>query len=195
MPKNPLTGVTNEAHQARANKRVADLIRDGIARLETRIGELTAFDPSKITQKHPPKLKELSSAIQTTLATIFGDDTPRYRVYSEAATLRWAPSRARERTSTLEDYVRGYDANRRGSLALLGQAIQTLKEDMAELDLEPKAVGTAPESRQPNQNDEPATSPAPKPAELLTLKPGIWGMSFDLKEAWRRAMRWWRGSN
>jgi hypothetical protein len=64
-----------------------------------------------------------------------------------------------------------------------------------ELELEPKAVGTAPESRQPNQNDEPATSPAPKPAELLTLKPGIWGMSFDLKEAWRRAMRWWRGSN
>jgi hypothetical protein len=40
-----------------------------------------------------------------------------------------------------------------------------------------------------------AARPAQQPTELLTLKPGIWGMSFDIKEAWRRAGRWWRGSN
>jgi hypothetical protein len=101
MPKNPLTGVTNEARQARANKRVAD-IRNGIARLEIRIGELTAFDPSKITKKHPPKLKELSSAIETTLARLFGVDTADYRVYSEAATLQWPPSRVKARASALD---------------------------------------------------------------------------------------------
>jgi hypothetical protein len=28
--------------------------------------------------------------------------------------------------------------------------------------------------------------------ELFTLKPGIWGMSIDLKELGRRAVRWWR---
>jgi hypothetical protein len=32
-----------------------------------------------------------------------------------------------------------------------------------------------------------------KPSEVLSLKPGIWGMSIDLKEAWRRAKRRWRG--
>jgi hypothetical protein len=63
----------------------------------------------------------------------------------------------------------------------LREAVRVLNEDLADRDRE--------------QNAEPATSPAPKPAELLTLKPGIWGMSFDLKEAWRRAIRWWQGSN
>jgi hypothetical protein len=29
-------------------------------------------------------------------------------------------------------------------------------------------------------------APAVKPAEVVTLKPGIWGMSFDLKALWRR---------
>ena len=31
-------------------------------------------------------------------------------------------------------------------------------------------------------------------AELFTLKPTAWGMSIDLKEAWRRARRWLRGA-
>jgi hypothetical protein len=55
MPKDHFTGVTNEARQARANK-----IRDGITRLETRIG-LVAIrivelardgegDPDKLTE-------------------------------------------------------------------------------------------------------------------------------------------------
>jgi predicted nucleotide-binding protein len=148
--------------------------------------ELTAFDPSKINQKHPPELTALSSAIRTTLARIFGDDTADYRHYSEAATLQWAPSRERTRTSTLEDYVRGYDANRQHSLALLGQAIQTLKEDLAELDPEPKAVGTAPESRQPNNkvflvhgHDEAALHAAARFVERLGLEAIILGEQPD----------------
>ena len=35
----------------------------------------------------------------------------------------------------------------------------------------------------------------PPPAqkqEVLSLKPGIWGVSIDLKELWRRGQRWWR---
>jgi hypothetical protein len=31
------------------------------------------------------------------------------------------------------------------------------------------------------------------PKELLTLKPTLWGVGFDLKEAGRRARRWWKG--
>jgi hypothetical protein len=38
-----------------------------------------------------------------------------------------------------------------------------------------------------------ATPPAQKPAELFTLRPGIWGMSVDLKEVGRRSLNWLRG--
>lgn len=31
--------------------------------------------------------------------------------------------------------------------------------------------------------------------EVLSLKPSIWGMSIDLKEAGRRVRAWWRGRN
>jgi hypothetical protein len=34
--------------------------------------------------------------------------------------------------------------------------------------------------------------PEVKKNELLTLKPTIWGMSVDLKEAWRRLWSWWK---
>jgi hypothetical protein len=33
------------------------------------------------------------------------------------------------------------------------------------------------------------------PADLLILKPTLWGMGFDLREAWRRGRRWWRGNH
>jgi hypothetical protein len=55
-------------------------------------------------------------------------------------------------------------------------------------------------SKAPALPDHPPSSlkpPAPfgPRAELFTLRPGIWGMSLDIKEAWRRARRWWRGNN
>jgi hypothetical protein len=34
--------------------------------------------------------------------------------------------------------------------------------------------------------------PAAKPAEMLTLRPGIWGVNIDLKEAGRRFAKWRR---
>lgn len=32
----------------------------------------------------------------------------------------------------------------------------------------------------------------PKPPEILTLKPTLWGIGIDLKEVWRRAQQWWQ---
>jgi hypothetical protein len=34
--------------------------------------------------------------------------------------------------------------------------------------------------------------PAQPSSELLTLRPGVWGVNIDLKELWRRALRWWQ---
>lgn len=36
-----------------------------------------------------------------------------------------------------------------------------------------------------------AAAVAEKPVEMLILKPGLWGMSIDLKEVWRRIARRW----
>jgi hypothetical protein len=36
--------------------------------------------------------------------------------------------------------------------------------------------------------------PVEKTAEVITLKPGIWGMSIDLKEATRRLRRYFKKS-
>jgi hypothetical protein len=48
--------------------------------------------------------------------------------------------------------------------------------------------------KEAGSEDKPATSPKKRAAktELLTLKPGIWGMSIDLKELGRRSINWWR---
>jgi hypothetical protein len=35
-------------------------------------------------------------------------------------------------------------------------------------------------------------APSSKSNEILSLKPGIWGFSVDLKELWRKGKRWWR---
>jgi hypothetical protein len=78
------------------------------------------------------------------------------------------------------DYIDGVARNRERSLVLLREAVRVLNEDLAD-------------QEQQAQPTHPATPSAEKPAELFTLKPGIWGMNFDLKEAWRRANQWWRG--
>ena len=56
-----------------------DELRNGIKRLQTRIEELEAFDPNKMTESYPPDLQGLSTSIQTTLARVFGDGTADYQ--------------------------------------------------------------------------------------------------------------------
>jgi hypothetical protein len=43
--------------------------------------------------------------------------------------------------------------------------------------------------------EQAAAAAQQKPAEVLTLKSGAWGMNVDLKEAGRRGLRWWRGKD
>jgi hypothetical protein len=35
-------------------------------------------------------------------------------------------------------------------------------------------------------------SPNKSPADVITIKPSIWGVSIDVKEAWRYGVAWWR---
>jgi len=123
-------------------------MRNGIARLEKRVEELAAFDPQKMTEDRPVELKALSTSIQTTLGRIFGEGTADYRQFSPAADLQWNPGigalyvgrGSGPPPTPLSDFIRGVDQNRKRSMALLQQAVQTLKEDLAE---EPEPIPDA----------------------------------------------------
>jgi hypothetical protein len=157
-------------------------IRNGIGQLQRRIVELAAFDPAKMTEPRPAELKALSTAIQISLERAFGRYTADCRRFAEAADLQWAPNVSQVSRGVqpfLSDYIHGVARNRERSLVLLREAVRVLNEDLADRDQEPHA--------------QPATSSAPKPPELFTLKPGMWGMSIDLKEAGRRFLSWLRG--
>lgn len=133
-----MTGRSSPPREPPRKVLTADDMRNGIERLKKRIEELTEFAPQKITESHPAQLKALSTSIQTTLARIFGEGTADYRRLELAANLQWLPPVMLARSSPvpLANYVQGYDANRKRSLALLQQAVQTLEEDLAEVEFE-----------------------------------------------------------
>jgi predicted nucleotide-binding protein len=125
-----------------AKQLTPDEIRNGIARLEKRIEELADFNPQKMTVTHPHELKALSTSIQTTLGRIFGENTPDYQRFSPAADLQWAPIIGFVIRGTaptpLSQYIAGVANKRERSLALLREAVRTLREDLADQDQQPQ---------------------------------------------------------
>jgi predicted nucleotide-binding protein len=110
-----------------------DELRNGIKRLQTRIEELEAFDPNKMTENRPAELQGLSTSIQTTLARVFGDGTPDYQRFLPACELQWSPGfYISGMTTPLSDYIKGVAKNREYSLAQLRGVVRTLEEDLAE---------------------------------------------------------------
>ncbi len=108
-------------------------MREGVARLSKRLEELNAFDAGKMWVESPPELKVLETAIERALAKTFGDDTPDFRRFRTAASLRWSPMAyiGGQRTP-LSDYQNAVGKKVEASRALLGEAIRTLQEDIAE---------------------------------------------------------------
>jgi len=104
--------------------------------LQKRIEDLEAFDPKRMTERRPPELEGLSSAIKATLARIFGDGTADFQRFLPAADLQWmGPSFFMAGTPTpLSDYINAVTYNRSRSLAQLREAVRTLQEDLAEIE-------------------------------------------------------------
>ena len=71
---------------AQANLTV-DQMHKGIARLERVIGEIEAFDATKLTKRWGPEQKALEATIEGTLTSVFGHETVEYRRYSQATSL------------------------------------------------------------------------------------------------------------
>ena len=81
---------------------------------------------------HPPELKGLATSIQATLARVFGDGTADYGRFLPAAELQWEGLRAimsGMRPTPLSDYIAAVKYNRERSLALLREAVRTLRDD------------------------------------------------------------------
>lgn len=127
-----------------------DQIERGIARLQTRIDELTAFDIDSVPDGPSPDLTAMSVAIKDTLERCFGENTSTYGRFVSAATLQFCPVAFGSNYPLRHHYQEGAQENIARSLALLQEGQRALWEDLADI--------------------EHAPAPRPKPATKSTNK-------------------------
>jgi hypothetical protein len=117
--------------------------RRRIERLQKCITNLEAFDPQK-ARKRAPAILELEASIDKALSSAFGYGTPAYLRYNEAATLDPSPLlsvavRGPERAvvgptrhdAKVQETRQRFSENKERAIALLGNAIRTLEQDIA----------------------------------------------------------------
>jgi predicted nucleotide-binding protein len=131
--------------------------------LQRCIGELEVFDPQQVQKRYrEPEVMRLETAIDEALASAFGHNTPAYNRYRDAASLDHGPRVARTGSAFGRGPQIDYDAQdardaRRyfaegkvQSITLLGQAISTLQDEIADQEQDdgaapPVAAVAAPE--------------------------------------------------
>jgi hypothetical protein len=67
-------------------------MRSGIQRLNLRTEELRTFDPQSVSTRRSSEIVYLETAIEDTLAAVFGQGTPKFRRYRLAGDLEPAPT-------------------------------------------------------------------------------------------------------
>jgi predicted nucleotide-binding protein len=130
----------------------ADQIRQGIERLRKRISELEAFDPTSVEDRWSPAAQAIGTAIEETLARVFGESTPAYNRYASAAQLDSGPLIMGGGPDPIYKVHEWLREGKVRSLALLNQAVKGLEEDLADVGEGPSS---APKSapRQSNNNE------------------------------------------
>lgn len=111
----------------------ADQIRQGIDRLKKRISELEAFDPAGVEARWSPATHAIETAIEETLAKVFGEGTPAYLRYDSAARLDNGPliiGGGPDPAFKVQEWLR---EGKSRSFALLNQAVKGLEEDLADV--------------------------------------------------------------
>lgn len=124
-------------------------IKSAIPRLQKRISDLEAFDPSTLQEVGGPEVTKLRAAIDDTLTEIFGRGTVEYKRYRAAAILDSGPlslTGSWGRTGPDLRFKEGYRRSRDNAIALLNQAIESLQERVAhqiaeeQIDIEEEAT-------------------------------------------------------
>ncbi len=139
---------------------VADM-RSGIERLKQRFNELQALDPQSIQTYRSEEIVSCETAIESTLAAVLGQGTPKFKQYKSASDLEppaiyelvpeWVAMRSggvsepRINIHALQD---GITQRKRQSTALLGQAIRDLEEEIRYRPREPMVESEDAQSQQ-----------------------------------------------
>jgi predicted nucleotide-binding protein len=116
----------------------------GLERLQGRIKDLEAFDTASMTATHPPEISGLQVSVKTAMEKIFGEDTADFRRFSDACNLQWEAGYAIGDYPALSDYQDGIRERISHSIAILREAINFLKEEIADQEQAgPAVVSTA----------------------------------------------------
>ncbi|HVJ54131.1 MAG TPA: nucleotide-binding protein [Aliidongia sp.] len=121
-----------------------DKMRRGIDRIQKRISELEALDPSTVQELWLPSANTLGTAIEETLSSVFGHGTVEYNRYKDAQNLcPNAMSFALRKQPRIQDIQGSYAKGKEASLQKLRQAIRGLEEEIADQEHHEVPVSTA----------------------------------------------------
>jgi len=110
-----------------------DQMRRGIARLQKRIDDLEAFDPTSVQKRWSPEVNVLEKVIDETLAAVFGHNTIEYNRYCYGKSLDHGLICMGQESSPHE--VHQYLAEgKKAAVLTLQQAICGLEEGISEQD-------------------------------------------------------------
>jgi predicted nucleotide-binding protein len=116
-------------------------MRQGIDRLRRRIVDLEAFEPTSVNERWAPQTRAIETAVEETLARVFGNGTPDYQRYDSAASLDNGPLIMGGGPDPIDHVHEWLREGKAKSLALLNQAVKGLEEDLGDLGEAP--MGTA----------------------------------------------------
>jgi predicted nucleotide-binding protein len=108
-------------------------MRAAISRFRRRIDELQAFDPNSVRDRSDPRIDALEAAIDDALSDAFGNRTPDYERYKVARNLDTA-SLNYAFPPPIKQVIDGLVRGKERAITLLGQAIRTLEERLADLE-------------------------------------------------------------
>jgi hypothetical protein len=107
-------------------------MRQGIERIQKRLDEVSAFEPTSVTEQYNiPHVEALAASVDEALVRTFGVASPDYKRYSDAAQFDNGPHNYAYAVPIQEVHKTLARCKAR-SLALLKQAIVTLEERIAE---------------------------------------------------------------
>jgi hypothetical protein len=121
----------------------------GINLLKKRLEDVRGFDPLSVTdQYNAPQLDALVASIDEALVRTFGADTLDYERYKFAKVFDRGPSNYMHPTPP-HKFQASISRSRDRSVALLGEAIKSLEEQLEEHSANPPVNQTSPETPRP----------------------------------------------
>ena len=124
----------------------------GIERLTERLQELNNFSVDLVrSDRNPPELTGLETSIERTIAGIFGDNTPDYERYKEAARLKAVFVFATSNFPAVQHYREQITAKIETSKQVLQEAIRALEDGIADAGVtEPSELPASPAPAPPH---------------------------------------------